>query len=51
MTSQAIKLIKYDHWTNEKVYTAMSQVTVPPPRTIELCHIYTRGFDYLAEPR
>lgn len=36
MTSQAIKLIKYDHWANKKVYTAMSQVTVPPPRTVEL---------------
>ncbi len=37
MSSQAIKLIEYDHWANEKVYTALSQVTAPPPRTIELC--------------
>lgn len=36
MTSQAIKLIKYDHWANAKVYTAMSQVEVLPPRAIEL---------------
>lgn len=36
MTRQAIKLIQYNHWANERVYTAMSQMEVPPPRTIEL---------------
>lgn len=36
MTSLAIKFVQYDHWANTKVYGAICQVKIPPPRTIEL---------------
>ena len=36
MKNQALKLNTYDHWANEKIITAMSQVKNLPPRTIEL---------------
>jgi uncharacterized damage-inducible protein DinB len=36
MKNQALKLISYDHWANEKIITAMSQVENLPPGTTEL---------------
>lgn len=36
MTTQAIKLITYEHWANEKVHSAMMQANLPPDRTLEL---------------
>jgi uncharacterized damage-inducible protein DinB len=36
MKNQALKLISYDHWANEKIIAAMSQVKNLPPRTTEL---------------
>ena len=36
MNNQVVKLLAYDHWANEKIIGAMSQVKILPPRTIEL---------------
>ncbi len=36
MKNQALKLLSYDHWANEKVIKAMLQVKLLPPGTTEL---------------